>query len=96
MSEPGVFFGPLCECHEWVCETYDGSTCAGKGGGGLPRAPGAHSPQGFLPLFGESRREGAPKTALQEVTDFARVGPPNLLHSGTTCLNTFLRLRVQT
>uniref|UniRef100_A0A4X1UC86 Integrin subunit beta like 1 n=1 Tax=Sus scrofa TaxID=9823 RepID=A0A4X1UC86_PIG len=29
VSEPGVYFGPLCECHEWVCETYDGSTCAG-------------------------------------------------------------------
>lgn len=32
VSEPGVYFGPLCECHEWVCETYDGSTCAGKRG----------------------------------------------------------------
>ncbi|KAF4025803.1 hypothetical protein G4228_017673, partial [Cervus hanglu yarkandensis] len=31
VSEPGVYFGPLCECHEWVCETYDGSTCAGHG-----------------------------------------------------------------
>lgn len=31
VSEPGVYFGPLCECHEWMCETYDGSTCAGKG-----------------------------------------------------------------
>ncbi|KAK2503405.1 hypothetical protein MC885_021742 [Smutsia gigantea] len=30
VSEPGVYFGPLCECHEWVCETYDGSTCAAK------------------------------------------------------------------
>nr|XP_007959005.2 integrin beta-like protein 1 isoform X3 [Chlorocebus sabaeus] len=31
VTEPGMFFGPLCECHEWVCETYDGSTCAGHG-----------------------------------------------------------------
>ncbi|XP_040343055.1 integrin beta-like protein 1 isoform X1 [Herpailurus yagouaroundi] len=31
VSEPGMFFGPLCQCHEWVCETYDGSTCAGHG-----------------------------------------------------------------
>ena len=32
VNEPGVYFGPVCECHEWVCETYDGRTCAGKGG----------------------------------------------------------------
>ncbi|XP_045884286.1 integrin beta-like protein 1 [Meles meles] len=31
VTEPGVYFGPLCECHDWVCETYDGSTCAGHG-----------------------------------------------------------------
>lgn len=30
VTEPGTYFGPLCECHEWVCETYDGKTCAGK------------------------------------------------------------------
>ncbi|XP_077014724.1 integrin beta-like protein 1 [Tamandua tetradactyla] len=31
VTEPGMFFGPLCECHEWVCEAYDGKTCAGHG-----------------------------------------------------------------
>ncbi|EHB17685.1 Integrin beta-like protein 1 [Heterocephalus glaber] len=31
VTEPGTYFGPLCECHEWVCETYDGDTCAGHG-----------------------------------------------------------------
>lgn len=42
VSEPGMYFGPLCECHEWVCETYDGSTCAGKGrAASSPRRPGA-------------------------------------------------------
>lgn len=30
VTEPGTYFGPLCECHDWVCETYDGKTCAGK------------------------------------------------------------------
>ncbi|ERE89167.1 integrin beta-like protein 1 [Cricetulus griseus] len=29
VTEPGTYFGPLCECHEWVCENYDGKTCAG-------------------------------------------------------------------
>ncbi|KAF7252331.1 Integrin beta-like protein 1, partial [Varanus komodoensis] len=28
VTEPGKYYGPLCECHEWVCETYDGDTCA--------------------------------------------------------------------
>lgn len=55
VSEPGVYFGPLCECHEWVCETYDGSICAGKGRGcssaghTAPQEPG-RLPSGFLPL----------------------------------------------
>ena len=48
VSEPGVYFGPLCECHEWVCETYDGSTCAGKGA--RRRALRTRSPGGFGPL----------------------------------------------
>lgn len=48
VSEPGVYFGPLCECHEWVCETYDGSTCAGKGA--RRRALCTRSPGGFGPL----------------------------------------------
>lgn len=58
MSEPGVFFGPLCECHEWVCETYDGSTCAGKGQAAHLGRGGAHSPRGFEPLPGESGEGG--------------------------------------
>lgn len=27
--EPGKFFGPRCECHDWVCATYNGKTCNG-------------------------------------------------------------------
>lgn len=30
VTEPGTFYGPRCECHDWVCPTYDGKTCAGK------------------------------------------------------------------
>lgn len=30
VTEPGKYYGPLCECHEWVCETYGGEICAGK------------------------------------------------------------------
>lgn len=30
VTEPGTYFGPLCECHDWVCQTYDGKTCSGK------------------------------------------------------------------
>uniref|UniRef100_A0A670YKP5 Integrin subunit beta like 1 n=2 Tax=Pseudonaja textilis TaxID=8673 RepID=A0A670YKP5_PSETE len=29
VTEPGKYYGPLCECHEWVCETYGGEICAG-------------------------------------------------------------------
>lgn len=30
VTEPGTFYGPRCECHDWVCPTYDGKTCGGK------------------------------------------------------------------
>lgn len=30
VSEPGMYYGPRCECHDWVCATYDGKTCGGK------------------------------------------------------------------
>lgn len=72
VNEPGVYFGPLCECHEWVCETYDGSTCAGKGHrrtAGV-RASGAHCRRGFPPLPGESRRRTLG-------SDCPRAGMPN-------------------
>lgn len=26
---PGRFYGPRCECHDWVCPTYDGLICNG-------------------------------------------------------------------
>uniref|UniRef100_A0A669EGN7 Integrin beta-like protein 1 n=1 Tax=Oreochromis niloticus TaxID=8128 RepID=A0A669EGN7_ORENI len=29
--EPGKFFGPRCECHDWVCATYNGKTCNDRG-----------------------------------------------------------------
>ncbi|XP_039861324.1 integrin beta-like protein 1 [Simochromis diagramma] len=29
--EPGKFFGPRCECHDWVCATYNGKTCNDQG-----------------------------------------------------------------
>ncbi|KAJ7319824.1 hypothetical protein JRQ81_019335, partial [Phrynocephalus forsythii] len=28
VTEPGKYYGPLCECHDWVCEAYDGEMCA--------------------------------------------------------------------
>ncbi|XP_010217957.1 PREDICTED: integrin beta-like protein 1, partial [Tinamus guttatus] len=31
VTEAGKYYGPLCECHDWVCESYDGKTCAGHG-----------------------------------------------------------------
>ncbi|XP_040393777.1 integrin beta-like protein 1 [Cygnus olor] len=31
VTEAGKYYGPLCECHDWVCETYDGKICAGHG-----------------------------------------------------------------
>lgn len=57
VSEPGVYFGPLCECHEWVCETYDGSTCAGKGAALVPpRGPaGCTRSRGFCHFLGRER-----------------------------------------
>lgn len=30
VTEPGRYYGPRCECHDWVCSTHDGKTCAGK------------------------------------------------------------------
>nr|XP_010958011.1 integrin beta-like protein 1 [Camelus bactrianus] len=66
VSEPGVYFGPLCECHEWVCETYDGSTCAGKGVALSPRRGPARLR--LLPLRPERRAGTAPPTARGEVT----------------------------
>uniref|UniRef100_A0A663MZ32 Integrin beta-like protein 1 n=1 Tax=Athene cunicularia TaxID=194338 RepID=A0A663MZ32_ATHCN len=29
VTESGKYYGPLCECHDWVCEIYDGKICAG-------------------------------------------------------------------
>lgn len=86
VNEPGVYFGPLCECHEWVCETYDGRTCAGKGQP-AHRGLGGRTPRGRFCHF--------PGRALWEVTTLAQVFLM-LLHSGITCCNTFLRPRVQT
>ncbi|CAB1346803.1 unnamed protein product, partial [Coregonus sp. 'balchen'] len=31
VTEPGNYYGPRCECHDWVCATYDGKTCGGHG-----------------------------------------------------------------
>ncbi|KAI1241765.1 Integrin beta-like protein 1, partial [Lamprotornis superbus] len=30
VTESGKYYGPLCECHDWVCETYDGKVCTAK------------------------------------------------------------------
>lgn len=30
VTEPRTFYGPRCECHDWICPTYDGKTCGGK------------------------------------------------------------------
>lgn len=56
VTEPGVYFGPLCECHDWVCETYDGSTCAGKGQRCTAGAGGALSAGASAPSRGEPPR----------------------------------------
>ncbi|CAH2223606.1 Hypothetical predicted protein [Pelobates cultripes] len=31
VKETGKYYGPLCECQDWVCHTYEGQTCAGRG-----------------------------------------------------------------
>uniref|UniRef100_A0A669R593 Integrin subunit beta like 1 n=1 Tax=Phasianus colchicus TaxID=9054 RepID=A0A669R593_PHACC len=31
VTEAGKYYGPLCECQDWVCEIYDGKVCAGHG-----------------------------------------------------------------
>ena len=28
-TEPGKFFGPRCECHDWVCSVHNEKTCNG-------------------------------------------------------------------
>lgn len=28
-TDPGKFYGPRCECHDWVCATLNGKTCNG-------------------------------------------------------------------
>ncbi|KAI3356424.1 hypothetical protein L3Q82_017641, partial [Scortum barcoo] len=28
-TDPGKFYGPRCECHDWVCATHNGKTCNG-------------------------------------------------------------------
>lgn len=28
-TDPGKFYGPRCECQEWVCATFNGKTCNG-------------------------------------------------------------------
>ncbi|KAG8000544.1 Integrin beta-like protein 1, partial [Nibea albiflora] len=30
-TDPGKFYGPRCECHDWVCATYNEKTCNGHG-----------------------------------------------------------------
>ncbi|TWW81127.1 Integrin beta-like protein 1 [Takifugu flavidus] len=30
-SDPGKFYGPRCECQEWVCATFNGKTCNDRG-----------------------------------------------------------------
>lgn len=32
---PGKFYGPRCECHDWVCATHNGKTCNGAYNGKL-------------------------------------------------------------
>lgn len=94
VSEPGVYFGPLCECHEWVCETYDGSTCAGKGA--RRRALRMRSPGGFGPLGeGEAggpshlhprshRREGAGPAFRQSVLESRLLTPTSCSRAQTS------------
>nr|XP_033804775.1 integrin beta-like protein 1 isoform X3 [Geotrypetes seraphini] len=31
VTDPGTYYGPLCECHDWMCLTYGGEVCAGHG-----------------------------------------------------------------
>uniref|UniRef100_A0A9J7YJZ6 Integrin beta-like protein 1 n=2 Tax=Cyprinus carpio TaxID=7962 RepID=A0A9J7YJZ6_CYPCA len=31
VTERGTFYGPRCECHDWICPTYDGKTCGDHG-----------------------------------------------------------------
>ncbi|KAK1797820.1 hypothetical protein P4O66_008167, partial [Electrophorus voltai] len=31
VADPWKYYGPRCECHDWVCATYDGKTCGGHG-----------------------------------------------------------------
>lgn len=28
-TDPGKFYGPLCECHDWVCPSHNGKPCNG-------------------------------------------------------------------
>lgn len=28
-TDPGKFYGPRCECQDWVCATFNGKTCNG-------------------------------------------------------------------
>lgn len=28
-TDPRKFYGPRCECHDWVCATFNGKTCNG-------------------------------------------------------------------
>lgn len=28
-ADPGKFYGPRCECQDWVCATFNGKTCNG-------------------------------------------------------------------
>nr|XP_043871964.1 integrin beta-like protein 1 isoform X2 [Solea senegalensis] len=30
-TDPGKFFGPRCECHDWVCASHDGNICNDRG-----------------------------------------------------------------
>ncbi|KAK1903188.1 Integrin beta-like protein 1 [Dissostichus eleginoides] len=30
-TDPGKFYGPRCDCHDWVCSTYNGKTCNDRG-----------------------------------------------------------------
>ncbi|XP_072300975.1 integrin beta-like protein 1 [Eucyclogobius newberryi] len=30
-TDPGKFYGPRCECHDWVCAVHNGKTCNDQG-----------------------------------------------------------------
>ncbi|XP_043988005.1 integrin beta-like protein 1 [Gambusia affinis] len=30
-TDPGKFYGPRCECHDWVCATHNGQICNDRG-----------------------------------------------------------------